>query len=73
MFASLAVCLVSDDKGPILAAIFAVSELINERSLGCNVFFLIEGEEESGSTGFFEAVEQNRVSRAIRVPLRAVC
>jgi di- and tripeptidase len=46
----------TDDKGPILATLFAVSELIDEKRLACDVSFLIEGEEESGSKGFSEAV-----------------
>ncbi|KAG1459314.1 hypothetical protein G6F56_006190 [Rhizopus delemar] len=50
----------SDNKGPTLACIFAVSELLNEGQLDVNVIFLIEGEEESGSVGFYEAVDQNK-------------
>ncbi|KAF8977558.1 hypothetical protein BGZ46_007306, partial [Entomortierella lignicola] len=49
----------SDNKGPILACIFAASELQEEQLLDVNVKFLIEGEEENGSVGFFQAVEQN--------------
>ncbi|KAF9289748.1 hypothetical protein BGZ68_008712 [Mortierella alpina] len=49
----------SDNKGPILACIFAASELQEEQQLDVNVKFLIEGEEENGSVGFFQAVEQN--------------
>lgn len=47
---------VSDNKGPILAAIFAVAELVQRSELECDVVFLIEGEEESGSTGFQAAI-----------------
>ncbi|KAI8330555.1 hypothetical protein BD560DRAFT_416277 [Blakeslea trispora] len=50
----------SDNKGPIIASIFAVSELLKEGLLDVNVIFLIEGEEESGSVGFYEAVESNK-------------
>ncbi|CAO3678442.1 unnamed protein product [Rhizopus stolonifer] len=50
----------SDNKGPILACIFAVSELLKEGLLDVNVVFLIEGEEESGSVGLYEAVSQNK-------------
>ncbi|KAL7747188.1 hypothetical protein RI367_007399 [Sorochytrium milnesiophthora] len=46
----------SDNKGPILAAIFAVSRLLDTGRLKCNVSFLLEGEEESGSVGFQAAV-----------------
>ena len=49
----------SDNKGPILACIFAASELQEEQKLDVNVKFLIEGEEENGSVGFFQAVDQN--------------
>ncbi|KAG0345829.1 hypothetical protein BG004_002995 [Podila humilis] len=49
----------SDNKGPILACIFAASELQEEQQLDVNVKFLIEGEEENGSVGFFQAVDQN--------------
>ncbi|KAI9031822.1 WD40-repeat-containing domain protein [Phycomyces nitens] len=50
----------SDNKGPILACIFAVNELLNEGLLDVNVIFLIEGEEESGSVGFFEGVNKHK-------------
>lgn len=48
----------SDNKGPIMAAIFACAELISEQALGSDIVFLIEGEEESGSRGFAKAVQQ---------------
>ncbi|KAI5306394.1 hypothetical protein KEM56_001095 [Ascosphaera pollenicola] len=51
---------VSDNKGPVLAALYAAAELSEQRSLGCNIVFLIEGEEESGSQGFAETVEKHR-------------
>ncbi|KAI8992562.1 WD40-repeat-containing domain protein [Pilobolus umbonatus] len=50
----------SDNKGPMLACIFAVNELLKEGLLDVNVIFLIEGEEESGSVGFYEAVDKNK-------------
>lgn len=37
-----------------------MSELLKEGRLDVNVIFLIEGEEESGSVGFYTAVEQNK-------------
>ncbi|KAF2136470.1 uncharacterized protein K452DRAFT_329695 [Aplosporella prunicola CBS 121167] len=50
----------SDNKGPIMAAIFAVAELLEQQALDSDVIFLIEGEEESGSRGFPEAVRENK-------------
>ncbi|RCI16035.1 hypothetical protein L249_3048 [Ophiocordyceps polyrhachis-furcata BCC 54312] len=51
---------VSDNKGPILAALYAVTELMQAQKLENDVIFLIEGEEEFGSRGFEEAVRRNR-------------
>ena len=48
----------SDNKGPIMAAIFACAELTAQQSLGSDIIFLIEGEEECGSRGFAKAVKQ---------------
>ncbi|ORX61449.1 Zn-dependent exopeptidase [Hesseltinella vesiculosa] len=50
----------SDNKGPVLACIFAIHDLLKEGLLDVNVIFLIEGEEENGSVGFFDAVEANK-------------
>jgi len=47
----------SDNKGPIMAAIFACAELIAEQALGSDIIFLIEGEEECGSRGFEDAIK----------------
>ncbi|OBA24460.1 glutathione degradosome [Metschnikowia bicuspidata var. bicuspidata NRRL YB-4993] len=47
---------VSDNKGPVLAAIYAVAELKRRKKLSTDVVFLIEGEEETGSIGFQDAV-----------------
>lgn len=51
---------VSDNKGPVLAAIYSVAELLQEGNLESDVVFLIEGEEECGSFGFQSAITQNR-------------
>lgn len=51
---------ISDNKGPILAALYAAAELFQRKQLGCDVIFLIEGEEESGSQGFARAVQENK-------------
>ena len=50
----------SDNKGPILAALYAVAELVQTNSLSCNVTLLIEGEEEAGSRGFQQSVGKHR-------------
>ncbi|KAG0173539.1 hypothetical protein DFQ28_002157 [Apophysomyces sp. BC1034] len=50
----------SDNKGPMLACIFAVNELLKEGLLDVNVIFLVEGEEESGSVGLYQAVEKHK-------------
>lgn len=51
---------VTDDKGPCTAALYAVANLVATEELSCNVVFLIEGEEESGSYGLMEAIEEHR-------------
>ena len=51
---------VSDNKGPIIAAIYAAHELTKEQSLNSDIIFLIEGEEESGSRGFADAIRANK-------------
>ena len=53
----------TDNKGPILAFVFAVKELIDKyggiRRLPMNIAVLIEGEEENGSGGFKETLSNN--------------
>lgn len=50
----------SDNKGPIIAAIYAVAELIAEKSLESDIVFIIEGEEECGSRGFEQVVKKHK-------------
>lgn len=52
---------VTDNKGPILAAACAAAELLGRRQLELDLVFLIEGEEETGSNGFGEAVRRHKV------------
>ncbi|KAG8792306.1 hypothetical protein FRC17_008616, partial [Serendipita sp. 399] len=52
---------VSDNKGPILAAAFAISELRRKVPLGLDIVMLIEGEEEAGSRGFEDVVRTHKV------------
>ncbi|KAG6040646.1 hypothetical protein E4U41_007547 [Claviceps citrina] len=51
---------VSDNKGPIIAALYAVTDLMQAQKLNNDVIFLIEGEEEFGSRGFGEAIKRNK-------------
>lgn len=51
---------VSDNKGPILAALFAVTDLMQAQKLENDVIFLIEGEEECGSRGFEKVIQMNK-------------
>lgn len=51
---------VTDNKGPIIAAIYAVAELVSQQSLESDIVFLIEGEEECGSRGFEAAVRRHK-------------
>ncbi|KAI0197869.1 hypothetical protein F4808DRAFT_452355 [Astrocystis sublimbata] len=49
---------VSDNKGPIMAALYAVTDLMQAKSLDSDIVFLIEGQEESGSKGFKETIRK---------------
>ncbi|TFK70401.1 glutathione degradosome [Pluteus cervinus] len=49
---------VTDDKGPIIAVACAAADLLAQRALEIDLVFLIEGEEECGSTGFGECVRK---------------
>jgi di- and tripeptidase len=51
---------VTDNKGPIMAALYGVVGLVHDKALDSDITFLIEGEEESGSRGFKEAVRRNK-------------
>ena len=51
---------VSDNKGPILAALYAVADLVATQQLESDVVFLIEGEEEKGSRGFGRAFKSHK-------------
>ncbi|ODV97017.1 hypothetical protein PACTADRAFT_48793 [Pachysolen tannophilus NRRL Y-2460] len=50
---------VTDNKGPLMAAIYAVAELFQEGALYSDILFLIEGEEECGSFGLKDAIVSN--------------
>lgn len=51
---------VSDNKGPVIAAIFAVAQLLQASELDNDIVFIIEGEEESGSFGFQQCIKSYR-------------
>ncbi|ODV81396.1 Metalloexopeptidase [Suhomyces tanzawaensis NRRL Y-17324] len=51
---------VSDNKGPTLAAIYAVAELYHSNQLSTDVVFIIEGEEECGSIGFQKVINEHK-------------
>ncbi|KAG1749335.1 hypothetical protein EDB19DRAFT_1682039 [Suillus lakei] len=51
---------VTDDKGPIMAVACAAAELLQTRALGVDLVFLIEGEEETGSAGFVDAIKEHK-------------
>lgn len=53
---------VSDNKGPTLAAFYAVLDLHKKGELPIDVVFVIEGEEECGSIGFQEVINKNKDS-----------
>ena len=48
---------ITDNKGPILAAVYAAADLAHRGELSCNVTFLLEGDEEAGSRGFRNTVQ----------------
>ena len=50
----------SDNKGPIIAAIFACADLLAHQALGADIVFLIEGEEECGSRGFAKTIRKHK-------------
>ena len=55
---------VTDDKGPLVASIFAAAKLKRENKLCMDVVFLVEGAEESGigrsHRGLDQVVADNR-------------
>ncbi len=52
---------VSDDKGHIVARLFAIDSLLaTDGELPCNIKFIIEGEEETSSVHLFEFIKKNK-------------
>ena len=50
----------SDNKGPIMAAIYAVADVAKAEQLESEIIFLVEGEEERGSRCFEKAVKTHK-------------
>ena len=48
-----------------MAVACASANLLYRRALNVDLVFLIEGEEECGSTGFVQAVRKHKVGRCI--------
>lgn len=56
----------SDDKGEIMAHILGVQQVIEQDgALPLNVIFLLEGEEERGSTSLFEFIQKPEVKQEL--------
>ncbi|GCF00700.1 hypothetical protein ZYGM_000948 [Zygosaccharomyces mellis] len=51
---------VSDNKGPLVAALYSVANLVQRDQLLNDVVFLVEGSEEIGSPGLAQACMENR-------------
>ncbi len=59
---------VDDDKGPLVSRLFAIDAILEaDGELPCNVKFLIEGEEETGSVHLRQVVEAHREKLAADV------
>ncbi|BGP54969.1 hypothetical protein JCM8202v2_002557 [Rhodotorula sphaerocarpa] len=52
---------VTDNKGPTLAIAAAASELRRRQELEVDLVMVVEGEEETGSAGFQEAIRAHRI------------
>ncbi|MCK9466906.1 MAG: M20/M25/M40 family metallo-hydrolase [Candidatus Absconditabacterales bacterium] len=51
---------VVDNKGQTLIHIISIIKLIKENKLGYNITFILEGEEEIGSSGLIKFIEENK-------------
>ncbi|AMD19302.1 HBR401Cp [Eremothecium sinecaudum] len=50
---------VSDNKGPLLSAVYSAADLTQKGELKNNIVFLIEGQEENGSSCLRKIIEEN--------------
>lgn len=51
---------VTDNKGPTMASLYAVTDLLQAKQLDSDIIFLIEGEEEHSSRGFQETIKRHK-------------
>ncbi|CEP64725.1 glutamine amidotransferase subunit DUG2 LALA0_S13e01618g [Lachancea lanzarotensis] len=51
---------VTDNKGPLVAAMYSAGSALSKGTLEKDIVFLVEGQEESNSKGFAEAIEKHR-------------
>ncbi|SCV05175.1 LANO_0H01706g1_1 [Lachancea nothofagi CBS 11611] len=51
---------VTDNKGPLVAAMYSAGSAFLEGTLENDIIFLVEGQEESNSQGFVEAVKKHQ-------------
>ncbi|SCU97180.1 LAME_0F18822g1_1 [Lachancea meyersii CBS 8951] len=51
---------VTDNKGPLAAAIYSAGSCFSKGTLEKDIVFLVEGQEESNSQGFAEAIKKHR-------------
>lgn len=51
---------VSDDKGHLVARLFALDSLLASGDLPCNVKFIVEGEEETASVNLTKFISENK-------------
>jgi len=49
-----------DNKGQFLIHLTAISELIKQKKLSCNIKFLIEGNEETGNVEIADLIKKNK-------------
>lgn len=64
---------VSDDKGSVIMLIKAVESLIKTQNLRCNVKFIFEGGEETGSTDFIDFLQNKENLEILKNDLTLVC
>ncbi len=64
---------VSDDKGSVIMLIKAIESLIKTQNLKCNVKFIFEGGEETGSTDFIDFLQRKENLDILKNDLTLVC